>query len=337
MTAPPLDLAALRRIGVVRLLRGLGDLLCIVPALRSVRAGCPTAEIVFFGLPDARWMVERYPELIDRFVPVGHWDGIPEADGPQSMTDDALDLAHRLSLDLAVQLHGSGSHMNPFVAALQPRLAAGHCAGAAGPSPLFRPWPDRGHEIERFAGLVEWLGFPAVPRDLDFPELPGDRAEAAACVGQLGGDPYVVVHPGASRPDRRWAAAGFGRVADHLGARVAVLVTGNAAEADLAAEVGSICPTASVVAGATSLGAMSSLVRGAQAVVCNDTGVAHLAVATGTPACVVITTSDAARWAPIDRVVNRVVEVDIAPDEARLAADVARVCDAVDDMTSALR
>ena len=69
-TGAPVELASLEHIAVVRVLPGLGDMLCLVPALRSLRRSAPRARITLVGLPSSGWMVERYPQLIDAFVPV---------------------------------------------------------------------------------------------------------------------------------------------------------------------------------------------------------------------------------------------------------------------------
>jgi ADP-heptose:LPS heptosyltransferase len=112
--------------------------------------------------------------------------------------------------------------------------------------------------------------------------------------------PYACVHPGASRSDRRWSLVNFARVADQLVQRgLRIFITGSAAEKELAQTVVSgMKESADIVAGCTDLGALAALLRGAQIVVSNDTGVGHLAAAVDAPAVVIFTTSDAERWAP---------------------------------------
>ncbi len=52
----PLRESSLKRIAIVRSLGGLGDFLCTVPALRSLRAAYPQAEIVLVGLSAIGWI-----------------------------------------------------------------------------------------------------------------------------------------------------------------------------------------------------------------------------------------------------------------------------------------
>jgi ADP-heptose:LPS heptosyltransferase len=59
--------------------------------------------------------------------------------------------------------------------------------------------------------------------------------------------------------------------------------------------------------GETTLGALAALVARVPLVVCNDTGLSHVAAALRTPSVVVACGSDTARWAPADGVRHRVL------------------------------
>ena len=67
------------RIAVVRMLPGVGDLLCAVPALRAVRRAEPTAEVTFIGLPGSHWFAARFSAYIDRWAPCSSCPGLPES------------------------------------------------------------------------------------------------------------------------------------------------------------------------------------------------------------------------------------------------------------------
>jgi len=61
------------------------------------------------------------------------------------------------------------------------------------------------------------------------------------------------------------------------------------------------------LAGATSLGGLAALVSHARLVVCNDTGISHLAAAMCTPSTVIASGSDTRRWAPLDHALHHVL------------------------------
>ncbi|MDQ3990450.1 MAG: glycosyltransferase family 9 protein, partial [Actinomycetota bacterium] len=98
-----------------------------------------------------------------------------------------------------------------------------------------------------------------------------------------------------------WPADRFAEVARGLAGRgLRVVVTGSAAERDVAEQVATTAglPSESVLAGRTDLSALAALVAEASLVVCADTGVGHLATAYGTPSVVLFGPVAPARWGP---------------------------------------
>jgi ADP-heptose:LPS heptosyltransferase len=61
------------------------------------------------------------------------------------------------------------------------------------------------------------------------------------------------------------------------------------------------------LAGQTTLGELAALVKGACLVVCNDTGVSHMAAALRVPSIVLFSASEPERWAPANRELHRSV------------------------------
>lgn len=301
-----------RRVAVLRALH-LGDLICAVPALRSLRAALPGAEVVLIGLPWAREFAARFDRYVDGFLEFPGFPGLPERPPLLDRIPGFLAEAQSRRFDLAVQLHGSGSFVNPLTVL----LGATHCAGFFTPGDYcpdagrFLAWPDRGLEIRRLLRLTKFLGCPSCGEDLEFPLHEDDfrRLRDVEGLGNIPAGGYACIHPGASVPERRWPVARFAAVAQALTARgLRVVLTGTSAERPLTAavarELGGDCLD---LAGRTDLGSLGALLSGARLLVSNDTGVVHVAAALKVPSVIVSTGDNPDRWAPIDRGRHRVL------------------------------
>jgi ADP-heptose:LPS heptosyltransferase len=299
-------LGPVERIAVFRALM-LGDLLCAVPALRALRGAFPQAEITLVGLPWARTLAQRL-SCIDRCIDYPGHPGLPELPCDVRQLPDFLAQVQAQRFDLALQMHGSGVLANPLVATFGAETTAGFCApGAWRPdadAAFYAPWPEQGHEIERLLGLTDWLGLPRQGSHLEFPLRPGDHRELIELwPGAQDPRPYVCLHAGAQLPSRRWPFERFAQVADRLARQGhTVVLTGGAPELPLARALESCMTTTPVnLVGRTSLWTLGALIERSACVVCNDTGVSHIAAALRRPSVVISSGADVARWAPLDR------------------------------------
>lgn len=299
-----------RRIGVFRALM-LGDVLCAVPALRALRANYPQAEIALIGLPWARDLARRLP-MLDRFIEFPGFPGLPEAGVDVTGVPEFLRRMQSEQFDLLLQMHGSGRIVNPLIAACGARRSAGFCeSGAYCPEPdLYTGWPAEGHEVQRLLRLMDHLGVARCGEELEFPLRPQDFSDLSALWPEAGSErPYVCVHPGARLQSRRWPVQRFAEVADRLAQRGwTIVLTGSAGEAPLVAELQGLMKHPSVnLAGRTTLWTLGALIARARLLLCNDTGVSHVAAALATPSVVVASGSDVARWAPQGRGAHQVL------------------------------
>ena len=215
---------------------------------------------------------------------------------------------------LSIQLHGSGNASNEIVTGFGARCMAGFCRGASvtREHTLLFPYPELGAEPERLQFLMERLGAPHAGTELEFPLERQDQDELQASgVGKdLAPGDYLCIHPGARHRDKCWPARYFAEVGDHLYAEfgLQVVLTGAAHEADLTAAVARHMRHRAIDAAAPiSIGAMASLMRGARLLLCNDTGVSHIAAGLKLKSVVVFSKADIARWAPLDRVIHRCI------------------------------
>nr|WP_240939801.1 glycosyltransferase family 9 protein [Planosporangium flavigriseum] len=258
---------------------GIGDLATAVPALRALRRAFPRHELVL-AAPPALTPLAMAIGAVDRAFPTGSFVRDP--------IDEIRWNARRP--DIAVNLHGKGPQSHRALLAADPIRFLAYAQPAAG-WPDGPKWNEDEHERDRWCRLLHWHGIPADPDDLAVPAPPPVPEWAGA----------VVVHPGASGPERRWPVARFAAVARRLAAAgQRVLVSGSPGEAAdaqaLAAAAG--LPPNSVLAGRTDLGALAALVAHARLVICGDTGVAHLATAYGTRSVLLFGPVSPELWGP---------------------------------------
>ena len=305
-----------RRVAVFRALV-LGDMLCASPALRAMRHAWPQAQLTLVGLPWAAELAARL-DSVDDFIALPGYPGLPEIPCTVTQLPAFLQTVQGRDFDLALQLHGSGGIVNPLVASFGARATAGFYDDCAWVPPTdrarWRRWPQQGHEIERLLALTDHLGLPRQGLALDFPLRPADHAAARALLAPLpAGTAYAVVHAGAQLPSRRWAPERFAAVTRHLaGQGLHPVLTGGAGEAALTRALAKAAGVPCLdLAGRTTLWTLGALVDGAACVVCNDTGISHIAAARGRPSVVVSSGADVRRWAPLDAARHRVLAQDL--------------------------
>jgi ADP-heptose:LPS heptosyltransferase len=248
---------------------GLGDLLTAVPALRALRRAHPRARLVLAapaGLSD----LARLTGAVDELLPARPLEPLPPS---------------VVGADLAVNLHGRGPQSTALLLATQPRRLVSYGL-AGGPR-----WRAGEHEVRRWCRLLEECAIPADPADLDVAPPPVPALVAAA----------TLIHPGAAQVSRHWPADRWAAVARGLtDAGHQVHLTGGAAERELAAGIAASAGLAPdrVLAGRTDLLGLTALVAAARLLISVDTGVAHLATATGTPSVVLFGPTPPALWGP---------------------------------------
>jgi ADP-heptose:LPS heptosyltransferase len=301
------------RIAVFRALQ-LGDMLCAVPALRALRAHAPHARITLVGLPWAQSFVDRFHAYVDDLLPFPGYPGYPEHEGTIPAFLDFLGAARAKRFDLAIQLHGSGELTNRIVKVLEARKTVGFVSDRPGSSATARnpeadpdiavAWPDEVNEIHRYTRLMEAIGVPLRGEHLELPldwtdwELYGELLDRH----RLPEGRFVCIHPGARLLSRRWPIERFAAVGNAL-ARDGwqLVVTGSPAEAPIISELLSRLPKGTHdLTGQTTLGSMAALISRGALIVCNDTGVSHIAAAMNTPSVVIASGSDVKRWRPLD-------------------------------------
>ena len=322
-TLPP-AWAAVRRLLAVRL-DNLGDVLMATPAIAALHAGLPGARLTLLTSPAGAAAAPHLDDVDDaiafRAPWVRHEDGGPDALGAEEAA--LIERLRAERFDAAVVFTSCTQSALP--AALLCRLAGiplrlAHCR--ENPYALLSDWvaetdvvgDGMRHEVARQLDLVGSVGFAAgEDTRLRFTVRAADRRALAARLAVAGaGDarPWIVVHPGASAPSRRYPAARFGSAADAIahasGARV--VFSGGADEAPLIEEARRAMRHGSLsLAGNLALGELAALIEGADLLLANNSGPAHLAAALGTPVVdlYALTNPQHTPWRVAARVLNR--------------------------------
>jgi ADP-heptose:LPS heptosyltransferase len=253
---------------------GLGDLLTGIPALRGLRRAYPVARVIL-ATPGSLAPLAMLSGAVDEVLPTAglgdlRWSGAPP--------------------DLAVNLHGRGPESIIDLLATQPKAVISHCNTDC-PSVSGPPWRDDVHEVDRWCALLSSAGIAADATDLALSRPPGYPRRTG----------IVVIHPGAAAPSRRWPAERFAVVAAALkAAGHRIVLTGSAAERSLAHAVAAQAglPESSVLAGQLDVLGLVALVGDCRLLICGDTGVAHIATATGTPSVLLFGPTPPDRWGP---------------------------------------
>lgn len=295
-----------RRILIFRALQ-LGDMLCSLPALRALREAHEAAEVTLLGLPWARTLLRHIGRYVDRFEEFPGYPGIPERDVDWTAWPGFLARMQAAELDAVIQMHGSGRISNAICRRVGGRLHAGYFdpAWSAPPQGHFIAYPERLPEIRRHLALMESLGCPARGEQIEFEVRAEDEVALWRLpeLAGLGEAAYAVLHPGARAAARRWDPESFAQVADRLaGLGLRIVITGSPAETDVTRALRQAMTADAVDTAGLDLplGALAALVARASVVICNDTGVSHLASALRVPSVVIFLASDPGRWAPLD-------------------------------------
>lgn len=275
-----------------------GDVLLAGPALRAMAAGCD--ELVVMASPQGAASARLLPGVADVIVWRCPWiDAAPQPVSTDDVTAVVSSLRER-RFDKALIF--TSFHQSPLPTALLLRLAGIPNLGAISedyPGALLdlrHRVDDDLPEAERALSLALAAGFSLPSGDDGALRLREPLPDVAALVG---GNRYVVLHPGTSVPARAWPADRFAEAGAILRANGwGVVVTGSPSEAVLTAAVAAAADGTDL-GGRTSLAELAAVLSGAQAVVVGNTGPAHLAAAVGTPVVSLFApTVPAARWAP---------------------------------------
>jgi lipopolysaccharide heptosyltransferase II len=287
--------AAARRVLAVRL-DALGDVLMTTPALRALKASAPGCQVTLLTSSAGARVAALVPEIDDVITHDVPWMKATARRGGGAMDRALITRLRRGRFDAAAIF--TVYSQNPLPAALLCLLAdvplrLAHCR--ENPYQLLTDWvpdPEPGrlvrHEVRRQLDLVATVGARTPDERLSLRVPAAARDRVAVLLDRLGldSDGWVLVHPGASAPSRRYPPDRFAEAAQRLAARTGreIVFMGRADEGDLIESIRTSMQAPShSVAGRVDLGEMAALVARAPLLISNNTGPVHVAAAVGTP------------------------------------------------------
>ncbi len=289
---------------LVRLPNWLGDLLMSRPLLHALRNAHPGCAIAGVG-PAALLELIAADRVIDHAIP---WP----AGGPERRA--ALREIRSFAPEAALVLPPSfSSALLAWRSGARERIGfGGEARSALLTRALERPPRGETHLSREYLALGEPLGArPAPVPALEPPPLAAARAEQSLERAGVRGGKLALLGPGARYgPAKRWDPERFAAVARALiGRDFRVLVCGAMDERDECEAVARAAGEgATSLAGTTDLATQAALCGRAALALCNDSGLAHLAAAIGTPTVTIFGSTSSAWTAPLGprvRVIQR--------------------------------
>lgn len=278
-------------------LDSLGDVLMTTPALRALKGSRPDRRLTLLTSSAGAPVAALIPDLEQTLVYDAPW---LKATAPRTNSQPELAMAAQLrqaGFEAAVIFTVYSQNPLPtamlcYLADIPLRLA--YCR--ENPYQLLTHWlpdpePDHclRHEVRRQLDLVAAAGCQTADERLSL-RLPAEaHRQVRALLREVGVDleqPWLVIHPGASAPSRRYPAEGFAEMARRLWLEQGyqILLTGTGAEADLIDLIRTeMAGPVYSLANRLNLGQFAALLALSPLLISNNTGPVHLAAAVGTP------------------------------------------------------
>lgn len=324
----------IRRILVIRQHDYLGDFLVATPVFRALRRAYPGAHIAALVSPYFADVARPHPFIDDVLVFWGR---------PRQWTLSRYRAFRRQLLagwDLAIVLHTvSHSFTSDWLAyRSRARYVLGTedfvFPGCKGNffyhlrAPASEP---RAHQSQRNLDIVRHLGIPAEDVRMVMEVLPEELESARESLARAGldpGRPAFALHVGAGKTANRWPIPRFVELADRLRAErnAQIVLFWGPREQDLAESFTRLASHAPIAVAPGDLRRLAAHLCQCDALVCNDTGVMHLAAALDVPLVALFGPEDPSLWKPVGEAFRAVAAKDgriasITPDEVLKALE----------------
>jgi predicted lipopolysaccharide heptosyltransferase III len=310
------DWQTVRCVLVVRL-RSIGDTVLATPSLYALKRFLPHSRVDIL-LEDWVAPVLDGFEYVDNIITLKRGSTAARAGVARQLRATRYDVAYNLHGGTTATLltRASGARHRVGYSGYQYGRLHNHLA----PSSALLWGRDKTHSVEQQLALLGWTGVPVTDRPATHLAVTDEAATRIsvrlAAVGIVEGASLAVVHPAAAFDTKRWATERYARVAESLVSRGFAIVAITApTEANVANTLTQHTTAPVKVFTDLSLPEVTALLSQARLFVGNDSGIAHMAAAVGTPSVVIFGSSNTAHWRPWAKASAEVVveEMDCQP------------------------
>ncbi|MGD8412829.1 MAG: glycosyltransferase family 9 protein [Candidatus Latescibacterota bacterium] len=291
---------------VIRQHNQMGDMILAIPALRAIRQSFPESRIGVVSSTLNTGVLQNSP-FVDRLFEYN-----------KRSVFSLIGMIRRLRrerYDLVIVLHTVSFSFTSLVLAVlsRARVRVGSTSRELGDSltgsylNLTLPLPGD----EELAGMSETehnlyplRAIGVVTDDLSPVVVPdaGNDRWAESCAGEhwKPQTARLAVHPGAGKAENIWPPARHAEVVNRLArmSPVSLIVIEGPRDGGAVSAFQDVCDVPAHVVKGRSIGDVAALLRRADLVICNDTGVMHVAAAAGATTLAVFGPTDPHRWAP---------------------------------------
>lgn len=281
----------------------LGDVILSTPVIKNLRNFYPDSHIAFMVRPYTKAIVENNPYLNEVIV----YDKNDKHKSIISSIKFCLELRKK-KFDVAYILNPTNrANLIAFFAGIPKRIGLNRKFGRL----LNHPIPDKKHEgkkheLDYTLGILEAAGIPVTEKNMYFPieKISEEKIENLLLQHQIKDNDFVVLHPSASCPSKRWPQENFIALAKLINEKTKLKITVISAEnekkfsKELTKEKGIID-----FRGILSVSDTGSLLKRTKLFVSNDSGPVHIAASLNTPVISIFGRNDPGlspkRWRPL--------------------------------------
>jgi ADP-heptose:LPS heptosyltransferase len=307
------DAPKIRSILVIRQHNQLGDMLCVVPLLRALRAAYSGARLTLMSSP-VNFEVMRGNRYLDETLNYDKRAFLGRAWIRIAPLMRFMRMLRKRSFDMVlVPATVSSSFTSDLLAVVTGapvRIGTKSLDGVQNPTgfvythPVVLDWrnePSR-HQTLRNLDIAAGLNLPPQELSLDITLTEEEKSHGRSVVAGLRkeGGPVVAIHPGAGKLPNRWPPTCFAQLCKALSdsAGAGIIVTAGPMDDETIMSLCKVLEIKPYLLQDQPIRLVASILSEVDLLVSNDTGIMHVGAAVGTPVLSLFGPTDPGQWAP---------------------------------------